>query len=209
MNKFFERSILDELYEAKSDEFASKIQEKTQEEFKSFLVEEQLITLIEDTIKDEKQQKAIINKLNEYEMEVAKEDEFWNKMFYKLGVYNCTEMKEILLNKVEKSKENAKTFFDEYTDNFMEYFEEHKTIKNREDYKEISNKILELENKYPNTQLYLEDDEIVDLNEEERRAVLEIIDLQDDITVLEIKESFKLGFKEAYIYFKQMGMLNI
>ena len=104
-----------------------------------------------------------------------------------------------------------KVFFDEYTDNFMEYFEEHKmkTLKDREDYEKISNKILELENKYPNTQLYLEDDEIVNLNEKERKVVLEIIDLQDDITILEIKESFKLGIKEAYIYFKEMGMLNI
>lgn len=210
MNKFFERSILDELYEAKSDEFAQDIQNEMQEETKSFLVEEQLTNKIKEVIKDEGQQKEMLKKLNEYEMEVAKEHDFWNKMFYKLGVYNCAEMKEILLNKIY-SKENAKSFFDEYTDNFMEYFEEHKmkTLKDREDYEKISNKILELENKYPNTQLYLEDDEIVNLNEKERKVVLEIIDLQDDITILEIKESFKLGIKEAYIYFKEMGMLNI
>ena len=88
------------------------------------------------------EQKEMLKKLNEYEMEVAKEHDFWNKMFYKLGVYNCAEMKEILLNKIY-SKENAKSFFDEYTDNFMEYFEEHKmkTLKDREDYEKISNKI--------------------------------------------------------------------
>lgn len=108
-------------------------------------------------------------------------------------------------------EEKINSFFNEYTDNFMEYFEEHKkkALENREDYKKISNKILELESKYSNIQLYLENDEIVDLNEKERKAVLEIIDLQDDITVLEIKEAFKLGVKEAYIYFEEMGMLNI
>ena len=42
MNKFLERSILDELYESKSDEFAQNIQEEMKEEAKSFLAEEQL-----------------------------------------------------------------------------------------------------------------------------------------------------------------------
>lgn len=110
MNKFFERSILDELYETKSDEFAQDIQNEMQEETKSFLVEEQLTNKIKEVIKDEGQQKEMLKKLNEYEMEVAKEHDFWNKMFYKLGVYNCTEMKEILLNKIY-SNEDTKKFF--------------------------------------------------------------------------------------------------
>ena len=107
--------------------------------------------------------------------------------------------------------EELNSFFNEYQDNFMEYFETHKIkkLQNRKDFKEISNEIVELNNKYPNVQAYLEDEQIVDLSEKEREIVLKIIDLEDDLVILEIKESFKLGFKEAYIYFEEMGMLNI
>ena len=85
--------------------------------------------------------------------------------------------------------EELNSFFNEYQDNFMEYFETHKfkKLQNRKDFKEISNEIVELKNKYPNVQAYLE----------------------DDLVTLEIKESFKLGFKGAYIYFEEMSMLNI
>ena len=111
MNKFLKRTILDELYEAKSDEFAQNLQEEMNEKTKSFLVEEQLTNKIVEVIKDENLQKEMLKKLNEFEMEVAKEQDFWNKMFYKLGVYNCTEMKEILLNRID-TRGDTKTFFE-------------------------------------------------------------------------------------------------
>ena len=90
--------------------------------------------------------------------------------------------------------EELNSFFNEYQDNFMEYFETHKSkkLQNRKDFKEISNEIVELNNKYPNVQAYLEDEQIVDLSEKEREIVLKIIDLEDDLVILEIKESFKL-----------------
>ena len=90
--------------------------------------------------------------------------------------------------------EELNSFFNEYQDNFMEYFETHKIkkLQNRKDFKEISNEIVELKNKYPNVQAYLEDEQIVDLSEKEREIVLKIIDLEDDLVTLEIKESFKL-----------------
>ena len=146
MKKFLERSILDELYESKNDEFAQKIQEEMKEETKSFLAEEQLTNKIKEVIKDEQLQNEMLKKLNEYEMEVAKEHDFWNKMFYKLGVYNCTEMKEILLNKID-SKDNTKTFFDEYTDDFLDYLETNrmKIVRENAEYKQLEEKQIENE----------------------------------------------------------------
>ena len=32
---------------------------------------------------------------------------------------------------------------------------------------------------------------------------------EEEINKIELKESFKLGFKEAYIYFKSMDMIKI
>lgn len=40
-------------------------------------------------------------------------------------------------------------------------------------------------------------------------AILEIFELLGELDVIELKESFKLGFKEAYIYFNSMNMLKI
>ena len=99
MNNFLEKNILDELYESKNEKFAQDIQNEMKIDTKSFQVEEELTNKIKEFIKDEKQQREVLRKLNEYELEVGKEQDFWNKMFYKLGFYNCAEMKEIILNK--------------------------------------------------------------------------------------------------------------
>lgn len=208
MNKFFERSILDELYEAKSDEFAQDIQNEMQEETKSFLVEEQLTNKIKEVIKDEGQQKEMLKKLNEYEMEVAKEHDFWNKMFYKLGVYNCTEMKEILLNKLD-SKENTKTFFDEYTDDFLDYLETNrmKIVRENAEYKELENQIKNIKAENPNVRTFLEEREAVPLTDVEQNSVLDILEIQGKMDNIEMKEVFKLGGREMFVFIKQMKLL--
>lgn len=208
MNKFFERSILDELYEAKSDEFAQNIQNEMQEETKSFLVEEQLTNKIKEVIKDEGQQKEMLKKLNEYEMEVAKEHDFWNKMFYKLGVYNCTEMKEILLNKTY-SKENTKSFFDEYTDDFLDYLETNrmKIVRENAEYKELENQIKNIKEENPNVRTFLEEREAVPLTDVEQNSVLDILEIQGKMDNIEMKEVFKLGSREMFVFIKQMKLL--
>lgn len=208
MNKFFERSILDELYEAKSDEFAQDIQNEMQEETKSFLVEEQLTNKIKEVIKDEGQQKEMLKKLNEYEMEVAKEHDFWNKMFYKLGVYNCTEMKEILLNKIY-SNEDTKSFFDEYTDDFLDYLETNrmKIVRENTEYKQLEDEISKIKAENPNVRTFLEEREAVSLTDVEQNAVLDILEIQGKMDNIEMKEVFKLGGREMFVFIKQMKML--
>ncbi len=208
MNKFFERSILDELYEAKSDEFAQDIQNEMQEETKSFLVEEQLTNKIKEVIKDEGQQKEMLKKLNEYEMEVAKEHDFWNKMFYKLGVYNCTEMKEILLNKIY-SNEDTKSFFDEYTDDFLDYLETNrmKIVRENTEYKQLEEKVSKIKEENPNVRTFLEEREAVPLTDVEQNAVLDILEIQGKMDNIEMKEVFKLGGREMFVFIKQMKLL--
>lgn len=206
MNKFLERSILDELYESKNDEFAQKIQEEMKEEAKSFLAEEQLTNKIKEVIKDEQLQNEMLKKLNEYEMEVAKEHDFWNKMFYKLGVYNCTEMKGILLDKVDK---NQKNFFDEYTDDFLDYLETNrmKIVREKAEYKQLEEKVSKIKAENPNVRTFLEEREAVPLTDVEQNAVLDILEIQGKMDNIEMKEVFKLGGREMFVFIKQMKML--
>ena len=208
MNKFLKRTILDELYEAKSDEFAQNLQEEMNKKTKSFLVEEQLTNKIVEVIKDENLQKEMLKKLNEFEMEVAKEHDFWNKMFYKLGVYNCTEMKEILLNRID-TRGDTKTFFDEYTDDFLDYLEVNrmKIVRENAAYKELENKISKIKADNPNVRTFLEEKEAVPLTDVEQNAVLDILEIQDKMDIIEMKEVFKLGSREMFVFIKQMKLL--
>lgn len=205
MNKFLERSILDELYESKSDDFANDIQKEIPEE-ESFLKEEQLKDKIKKFIKKKKQQEEVFKKLNEYELEVGKEQDFWNKMFYKLGVYNCTEMKGILLDKVDK---NQKTFFDEYTDDFLDYLETNrmKIVRQNAEYKELEDKVSKIKAENPNVRTFLEEKETVSLTDVEQNAVLDILEIQGKMDNIEMKEVFKLGGREMFVFIKQMKLL--
>lgn len=207
MNKFLERSILDELYESKSDDFANDIQKEIPEE-ESFLKEEQLKDKIKKFIKKKKQQEEVFKKLNEYELEVGKEQDFWNKMFYKLGVYNCTEMKDILINKID-SKDNTKTFFDEYTDDFLDYLETNrmKIVRQNAEYKQLEEKISKIKAENPNVRTFLEEKEAVPLTDVEQNAVLDILEIQGKMDNIEMKEVFKLGGREMFVFIKQMKLL--
>ena len=102
-------------------------------------------------------------------------------------------------------------FFDQYTDDFADYFENQRVMRIMlgSEYKKINKAICEIKDKHPNVTNFLEDEEIVKLNDEEEKAIIEILNLQEEINIIELKEYFKLGFKEAYIYFKSMDMLKI
>lgn len=111
MKKFFERNILDELYEAKSNEFGDNIlkeMKKQNKEFESLKIEEKLTNKIKENVNDESKQNEILNLLNEFENKEGSEADFWNKMYYKLGAYDCTGMKNII---EEKQYMEDKTIF--------------------------------------------------------------------------------------------------
>lgn len=104
-----------------------------------------------------------------------------------------------------------KSFFDEYSDDFADYFDKHKFLKIMEkpEYRKLNKKVCKLKNNNPNVVSFLEDKEVIQLSDEELNTILTILELQLEMDFIELKEAFKLGFKEAYIYFDSMNMLNI
>lgn len=82
-------------------------------------------------------------------------------------------------------------------------------LKDREDYQILNKKISELKYKYPNVRTFLEEKEPIDLRDDEQYAILNVLDYETELDVIELKESFKLGFKEALIYLNNMGMLKL
>lgn len=213
MEKFLKQNILDELYEMRGDEFEDNIlkeMEKQNKELSSLDIEENLTKKIKQAISNKKLQEEILELLNKYELEVVNENEFWNKMYYKLGVYDCVEMKKIL--QTEDKNENIEmetAFFDEYSDDFMDYLEKNrmKILKGNTEYKKLTERIEKIKVANPNVRTFMEDKEAVELTDVELNAVLDILEVEDDIDTIEMKENFKLGAREMIIFLKQMRLL--
>ena len=49
----------------------------------------------------------------------------------------------------------------------------------------------------------------MNFNEKTTEAFYDLISLHDRIHILELREAFKMGAKEAYIFFEEQNMLNI
>ena len=109
------------------------------------------------------------------------------------------------------NEEFLNQYTDEWSDYFADYFENQRVsrIRLKPEYQKLEKEICKIKNKYPNVVTLLEDGEKTKLNDEEENAIIEILKLQEEINMIELKESFKLGFKEAYIYFESMDMLKI
>ena len=64
-------------------------------------------------------------------------------------------------------------FFDQYTDDFADYFENQRVMRIMlgSEYKKINKAICEIKDKHPNVTNFLEDEEIVKLNDEEESTI--------------------------------------
>ena len=215
MKKFLERNILDELYELKGDEFADNIlkeMSKQKKELESLAIEEKLTEKIKEVVTDEKKQNEILNLLNKFELATGDDDDFWNKMYYKLGAYDCARMSEVVKTEVKEEKKEIETktvFFDEYSDDFYDYLNTNRVrmLKENAEYKELEVKREKVKADNPNIRAIFEDKEAVQLTEDEVKAVLDMLEIEGEINTIETIENFKLGAREMLLFLKQMRLL--
>lgn len=215
MKNFFKRNILDEMYELKGDEFADKIlkeMSKQKKELGSLAIEEKLTEKIKEIVTDEEKQKEILDLLNKYELSTEDDDDFWNKMYYKLGAYDCARMSEVVKTEVKEEKKEIETktvFFDEYSDDFYDYLNTNRVrmLKENAEYKELEVKREKVKADNPNIRAIFEDKEAVQLTEDEVKAVLDMLEIEGDINTIETIENFKLGAREMLLFLKQMRLL--
>lgn len=208
MEDLFKNQILKELYEIRGDGFESEYMKqygKPKEIVKSKETEEKVTNIIKEKVKDEKEIDRILKTLNDFQGAVIGEMSFWNEQYYKLGFLDSVYLKKELIEKSlifqknqNEDTSNPDNFFHNCSSDFMDYFEEQKSknLLNREDYKNMTNKMKEIKNKYPKVRAFIEDEEIEILTKEEMKAVFEIIGIDRDLQILEVQEAFKLGLKE-------------
>ena len=103
------------------------------------------------------------------------------------------------------------SFMNEENNNFNEFFhyKSKKILEKREDYIEIKNGINEIYKKYPQLQGFYEDEIPMNFDKETMKAFYDLLRYNDRIQILELREAFKMGAKEAYIFFEEQDMLNI
>lgn len=213
VKNFLKWSILDELYNDKGDEFADNILKelrKQKKELNTVKVDEELKSKIKEYVTDENKQNELLGLLNKYELSTNKYDDFWDKMYYKLGVYDGIELKNIIKIKIkDDDKEENTIFFDEYSDDFWDYMNTNrmKLLERNKEYKEYVEKREKIKLENPNVRTFLEDREAVELTDVELNCILDIFEIEGDIETIETTETFKLGAREMFIFLKQMGVL--
>ena len=115
MDELFENSILDELFEKRKIEFINHIRAKNEieEEKRRIEDEESFTNLLKKRVKAWDYEE-VIDKLNELETSIIDESNYWNKMFYKLGLADYEMLNNEMINrKLRKgfiNKESANDF---------------------------------------------------------------------------------------------------
>ena len=209
VNEIFENQILNEIYETRGDGlecFYIRMYGEPKEIKETKQAKKELEDLMKELIQNEEKQKELWIKLDKFEDCMSGEMSFWDRQYYKLGFLDKLFLKrEIEETKTRffKNKENNKiqenSFFYRYTDSIMQFLEDNRynIWQKRKDYKQIKDKMREIKNKYPNVRLFIEDRVVTaNLTKEELKAVLEYINLDDEIERIEKIETFKLGLRE-------------
>lgn len=81
-------------------------------------------------------------------------------------------------------------------------------VDKNEDYKKLSKEFKKIMDTYPNLQLILEKDKEIILNEIDCKMLQKLVNIYLEMTMYEEREIFFLGGKEAYYYFKNIGILK-
>ena len=210
VSEIFENQVLNELYETRGDGLEclyTKMYGEPEEIKETKQAKKELENLMKKLVKDEENRKELWLKLDRFEGCLSGEMSFWDKQYYKLGFLDKLFLKrEIEETKTRffKNKENNKiqenSFFYRYIDSVMQFLEDNRynIWQKRKDYKQIKDKMREIKNKYANVRLFIEDRVVTaNLTKEELKAVLEYINLDDEIERIEKIETFKLGLKEG------------
>ena len=117
------------------------------------------------------------------------------KKFFKLGIVTGVKLK----NDLKESIDNEEGFYEYEYICFTDYLETTKinNLMNRESYNELRKKQHEIKSKHPKAMQLLEDRSTVDqITKLDQKAMLELMEIQDQIHILEEKEIYKMGMKE-------------
>ena len=202
MDDLFKKSILDQMYLFRKEEFEQNIYDKNQEirdiEFKICDIAENFMKYNEKYIPKREEFKRAEKMFWNYELARGAETDFWSLLYFKLGMTEREKIsKEFHNNELENNKEE--TFLNYNNNNFSEWLEEQKRkyCFDTPEYKELQEKYRKISEKYPNATEVFEDLEFIELNKEEQKALIELRRIDVEMGDMEKNLCFKLGMKEV------------
>ena len=205
MKQIFNKSILEQLYTFKKDDFEQDVynnSEVKELELKMTELSENFVSYLKKVISNEDELNEVLKLFRNYESELSKETDFWGFIYFKLGVNDGIK----LVNELSSVKENLKdndTFFNYSNNVFSEWLEEQKrkySFKTIE-YKELQKKYRIISEKYPNSTEVFENFKPIELNKKEISALIELRKIDVEMGDIEKNLCFKLGMKEAISFY--------
>ena len=202
MKQIFNKSILEQLYTFRKEDFEQDVYNNNREvkelELKMTELSENFVSYLKKVISNEDDLNKVLKLFRNYESESSKETDFWGLIYFKMGVNDGIKMSNEFLSSKKNKKEDS-TFLNYENNNFSEWLEEQKRKYSFETplCKELQNKYRKISEKYPNVIEVSEDFKPMALNKEEIEALIELRMIDSEMSDMEKDLYFKLGVKEV------------
>ncbi len=198
----FKNKMLDELFEMREEGFTRWYIAKygeLKESKKTEKAENELVEFMKKFINKEDDIDKMFNLLNNFESLALDEMCFWHKPYYKLGFIDATNLKKEMEEAKNTDNNCADSIIYQNFNELTDYFEErkYKNLKLNKEYQKIIKEIEKIKTQFPKIRDFLENDKITKFTQEETKAILKIISLNDDRAMYEADEMLKIGIKEG------------
>lgn len=195
-----EDSIIDELFNARCDDFESGVMKKEKDCNKDLdVITKTFDELLQ--IVPENTNEIVSQKLEYIYKNILKYSTFWNKKYYRLGIKDGVKLKQELKTDLRERKAGEEHFIFDYDadfNDFMEKFKINVLYKNKE-YDKARKGISRILEDYPRVRDFYEDNKLSDFNKDELNAILELIRLEDIQNIIEVRGTFHLGMTQNEI----------
>ena len=129
MKQIFNKSILEQLYTFRKEDFEQDVYNNNREvkelELKMTELSENFVSYLKKVISNEDDLNKVLKLFRNYESESSKETDFWGLIYFKMGVNDGIKMSNEFLSSKKNKKEDS-TFLNYENNNFSEWLEEQK-----------------------------------------------------------------------------------
>ena len=211
----FNDGVFNELYDIRSENYELCFSEKLTKETEKFKVSEKReklkIFINELKLEDDTKIKQINDLIKDLENALFLEMDYWCRKYYKLGFCDADMLKKETKTFSEKNRIKGKSFYNECSDEFLEYVEEYRItyLMKKPEYKELINQIRKLKADNPKVENLVEDGKIEILNYKELEVIQKLLNLGSQLDSIEQKEIFRLGMREMLVNLADMNLIPL
>ena len=211
----FKDGVFNELYDIRSENYELCFSEKLTKETEKFEVskkrEKLKIFINELKLEDDTKIKQINDLIKDLENALFLEMDYWCRKYYKLGFCDADMLKKETKTFSEKNRMKGKSFYNECSDEFLEYVEEYRVtyLMKKPEYKELINQVRKLKEDNPKVENLVEDGKIEILNYRELKVIQKLLSLGSQLDSIEQKEIFRLGMREMLTNLADMNLIPL